>query len=150
MSKSRPEPAALTPREVLLRYFGELLALNEFAMAEAEAAKTQGREMDLDDLRARRAAIREQYCTQRKRKTDSVVAYGKLDQMAYDPSNLKFERETQESESRVAIEIHNSALHERWKYVLVFQKGSGGGGGGWRIDSLQFRDGRKWRPVPLH
>lgn len=141
---NEPEPTSWTPREVLSHYFRELLALNGFAMAEAELASQHGRELDLDDLRARRATIRERYCTSRPRKTDRVVSYGPLETRAYDPSNIVVEREVQQSKSCVEIAVYNSALREHWRYVLILRKGR------WLIDALQFRDGRKWMTVPLH
>lgn len=138
------EPIPGTPRETLFHYFRELLALNEFAMAAAQSAATEGRDVDLDDLRARRAAIRARFCTQRPRKTDDVVAYGLLDQKAYDESNIKVEGQTQETKTRVRIDVYNSALREHWRYALITRDGR------WLIDSLKFRDGRKWTSVPLH
>jgi hypothetical protein len=138
------EAAPGTPREVLFEYFRELLALNAFAVAEAHAAEQLRREPDLDDLRARRAAIRNRFCTPRRRKTDGVVAYGPLEAQAYDPANLVVRGEDQQSATQAQITVHNRALGEHWKYLLVLR------GGRWLIDSLQFRDGRKWVPVPLH
>jgi hypothetical protein len=144
MTGSGTSQISLSPQQTLLDYFAALLELNHYALAEAEAAKQAGREMDLEDLRAKRVAIRARFCTNRKRKTDNVVSYGILEARAYDPSNLVIEREAQDSPDRAEVTIHNTALHERLKYILVMQKGT------WRIDSLQFRDGRKWIPVPLH
>lgn len=141
---SKLKPISGTPRETLFHYFRELLAFNEVAMAEAQSAAAASREMNLDDLRARRAAIREQYCVRRQRKTDDVVAYGLLDQKTYNASNIKVESETQETKTRVHIDVYNSALREHWRYTLVARDG------GWLIDSLKFRDGRKWKAVPLH
>lgn len=134
----------LSPREVLFQYFQELLQLNEYAMAKTQAAKEQGEEPNLDDLRTRRAAIRQRYCTKRKRKTDNVVAYGALDTLAYSAAHLTVEKEDRESDTRYRITIHNRALGERWRYLLVLREGR------WLIDSLQMREGRKWSPVPLH
>jgi hypothetical protein len=124
---------------VLLDYFRELFALNAFAMAQAHAAK-----LDLDDLRARRSSIRERCCTKRRRKTDNVVAYGPLDAKAYDPANIAIEGEARPSKTRALITVRNSALGERWRYLLVLRDGR------WLIDSLQMRDRQKWAPVPLH
>lgn len=72
------------------------------------------------------------------------MSYGPLETRANDTANIVIERESQESTSRVAIDVHNTVLRERWKFLLDFQQGS------WRIDSVQFRDGRKWATVPLH
>lgn len=140
---SVPEATSGAPREVLFQYFRELLDLNALAMAEAQTAQELGRELDLEDLRARKAAIRDRFCTKRWRKTDGVVGYGLLEAKAYDPSNLNVERETPESDARVLVIVHNRALRERWQYLLVLRDGR------WLIDSVQLRDGRKWRPVPL-
>jgi hypothetical protein len=134
----------VNPRDVLFEYFRELLALNAYAMAEALTAEQLGRDLDLDDLRARRAAIRDRFCTKRRRVTDGVVAYGRVEAKAHDPANIVVEDEITESATRVQITVKNRALGERWKFLLVMRDGQ------WRIDSVQFRDGRKWARVPLH
>lgn len=141
---SEPGNNLVNPREVLFDYFRELLALNAYAMAEARSAEKLGRDLDLNDLRARRAIIRDRFCTKRRRKTDDIVAYGPLDAETYDPANNVVEHEILESGSRARITVKNRALGERWKYLLVLH------GERWLIDSMQFRDGRKWVRVPLH
>lgn len=141
---SEPQTSPCKPQEILFQYFSALLDLNDFAMSEAAAAKKLGRDLELTELRAKRAAIRARYCTHRPRKTDQVVAYGRLATMAYDRSNIVVERESRPSKSRALITVFNSALGEHWRYAFVLREGR------WLIDSLQFRDGRKWRPVLLH
>jgi len=139
-----PEVTPGNPRDVLFAYFRELLSLNAYAMAQADTAKRLGRELDLDDLRARRAEIRRRFCTPRRRKTDDVVSYGLLDIQAYDPSNIDVVDDAQSSAKQALITVRNRALGERWRYKLVRR------GASWLLDCMEFRDGRKWVPVSLH
>jgi len=141
---SESENKLIGPGEVLFDYFRALLALNVSTMAEALTAKHLGRDLDLDAIRARRATIRDRFCTKRRRVTDGVVAYGPLVAKTYDPANIVVEDEILESATHAQITVKNRVLGEHWKYHLVLR------GGQWLIDSMEFREGRKWARVQLH
>lgn len=134
-------PEEMTPEEVLWAFFRDHRQLTRDLNREERAAERDGRQFDCGPFEERLRAILAVHCTPRPRPKSEVLSWGTPE---YDPKTEELVKVVSETPSRVVVYTKQTAgLEDERRFVLLRK------GGRWRIDSKQFRVGRKWERCVL-